>query len=107
MALAALSLAAVCGAQQRAIPLADLRSGATFVGDDVRAMQSDDGANPGFLWVQHGEKSWHAQGCVSCHGDARTSMKGVATRYPAYDEGSRSVLDLDARIEQCRTQRQK
>jgi len=107
LALAALAAAATCSAQERAIPLAQLRSGITFAGNDVRAMQNDDGANPGLLWVQQGEKLWQAQGCGSCHGDARTSMKGVATRYPAYDATSKSVLDLDARIEQCRTTRQK
>jgi L-cysteine S-thiosulfotransferase len=105
--LATLALVASAHAQDRVIPLSQLRSGVAYVGNDVRAMQQDDGANPGFLWVQQGEKLWQAQGCASCHGDARASMKGVAARYPAYDEASKAVLDLDARIEQCRTQRQK
>jgi len=107
LALAALLAAATCCAQERAIPLSQLRSGITFAGNDVRAMQNDDGANPGLLWVQQGETLWQTQGCSTCHGDARAAMKGVAARYPAYDATSRSVLDLDARIEQCRTTRQK
>jgi sulfur-oxidizing protein SoxA len=104
---AALAVATIAPAQERAIPQADLRSGIAYVGSDVRAMQDDDLANPGFLWVQDGEKLWQSQGCVSCHGDGQSSMKGVAARYPAYDATSRSVLDLDGRIEQCRTARQK
>lgn len=105
--LAAFLLAAVAHAQERAIPLAELRSGIAYAGNDVRAMQEDDLANPGFLWVQQGEKLWQSQGCAGCHADAATTMKGVAARYPAYDATSKSVLDLDGRIEQCRTARQK
>jgi len=107
LAFAALAAAATCSAQERAIPLAELRSGITFAGNDVRAMQSDDGANPGLLWVQQGEKLWQAQGCGSCHGDARTSMKGAATRYPAYDAKAQRLLNLEARVQQCRVERQK
>src|SRR5262249_21000326 len=103
---AALAFAALVQAQERAIPLNQLRSGVTYVGNDVRAMQRDDAANPGFLWVEQGEKLWQSQGCATCHGDARASMKGVAARYPTYDKTSRSMLDLDGRIEQCRTVRQ-
>jgi sulfur-oxidizing protein SoxA len=48
------------GAQERAIPLSMLRSGITFAGPDVRAMQADDVANPGELWVERDEKLWNA-----------------------------------------------
>jgi sulfur-oxidizing protein SoxA len=91
-------------AQERPIPAEALRSGLTYAGADVRSMQADDFANPGFLWVQRGEALF-AQNCTTCHRDA-ASMRGVATRYPAYDASSKSVLDLEARIDQCRTQRQ-
>jgi sulfur-oxidizing protein SoxA len=106
----ALATAAVCVAcsiafaQQRPIPADALRSGITYAGADVRAMQADDLANPGFLWVQRGEAMFK-EDCASCHRDA-ASLRGVATRYPAYDASSKSVLDLEARIEQCRTERQ-
>jgi len=99
------SAAAACAAaQEPPIPAQALRSGLSFAGADVRAMQADDAENPGFLWVTHGEALWQS-GCASCHGDARTSMRGVAARYPAYDEAAKSVLDLAARIERCRTER--
>jgi sulfur-oxidizing protein SoxA len=98
-------------AQQRALPLNVLRSGIEFAGADVRSMQSDALANPGFLWVERGEKLWRdpADGasCASCHGDASASMRGVAARYPAFDATSGAVLDLEARINDCRVRRQK
>jgi sulfur-oxidizing protein SoxA len=106
----ALAIAAICVAasaafaQERPIPADALRSGITYAGADVRAMQTDDLPNPGFLWVQRGEGLFK-ENCASCHGDA-ASMRGVATRYPAYDASSKSVLDLEARIDQCRTARQ-
>ena len=111
-------LAAVAGAwaispahaQQRALPLDALRSGIEFAGADVRSMQSDDVANPGFLWIERGEKLWREGGdgksCNACHGDARASMRGVAARYPAYDASSATMLDLEARINDCRVRRQ-
>ena len=101
---------ALAHAQQRALPLDALRSGIEFAGADVRSMQSDDVANPGFLWIERGEKLWREGGdvksCNACHGDARASMRGVAARYPAYDASSARVLDLEARINDCRVRRQ-
>ena len=101
---AALMAVASAHAQPRPIPADQLRSGIAFAGADVRAMQADDLANPGFLWVQRGEGLWKGN-CASCHGGADT-MRGVAPRYPAYDATSKSVLDLEGRIEQCRVDRQ-
>jgi sulfur-oxidizing protein SoxA len=103
---------AVC-AQERALPLPSLRSGSTFASPDIRAMQDDDVANPGMLWVERGEKLWNAgagaedRTCASCHGDARVSMRGVSARYPAHDAATSKLFDLEARIDDCRTRRQK
>lgn len=98
-------------AQERAIPLSALRSGITFAGSDVRALQADDDANPGMLWVQRGGELWIAPApggsCASCHRDAAASMHGVAARYPAFDPASGDVQDLEARINRCRTGRQR
>ena len=98
-------------AQQRVLPLDALRSGITFAGADVRAMQTDDLANPGFLWVDRGEKLWRdgaaGSSCASCHGEASQSMRGVAARYPAHDAATGTVIDLEARINDCRVRRQK
>jgi sulfur-oxidizing protein SoxA len=108
----ALSVAAATAAEpQRAIPPQALRSGTTFAGADVRAMQADDFANPGMLWVERGARRWAepggaAQSCRDCHGEAAESMKGVAARYPAWDRVSKRLLTLDSRINACRTRRQ-
>src|SRR4029077_18899767 len=87
-------------------------SGLTFAGPDIQAMQNDDIANPGMLWVERGEKLWNAatgpdgRTCASCHGDARVSMRGVAARYPAHDAATGTLFDVEARIDDCRARRQ-
>jgi sulfur-oxidizing protein SoxA len=111
LAFLLLAMVASCAhAQQGGLPQGMLRSGTEFAGVDVRAMQSDDLANPGFLWIDRGEKLWRdttaSQSCASCHGDASESMRGVAARYPAADAAG-AVLDLEARINDCRVRRQK
>lgn len=109
--VAACAVAITAFAQERALPLNALRSGVTFAGADVRAMQQDQFANPGMLWVERGATLWKApagtagRSCATCHGDAST-MRGVATRYPAYDNGIGRVVDLEERIARCRTERQ-
>ena len=112
IAIGAVFGAALASAQERALPLPALRSGITFAGSDVRAMQADDASNPGFLWVESGEKLWNApagtagKSCASCHGDARSSMRGVAARHPRFDATAGTVQDLEARIGDCRVRRQ-
>ncbi len=109
-AVAAALISLTVTAQQRPLSLETLRSGLSFAGADVRSMQADDVANPGFLWVERGEKLWqqavNGPSCESCHGDAVMSMRGVAARYPAYDPASDAVMDLEARINACRVGRQ-
>jgi sulfur-oxidizing protein SoxA len=83
-----------------------LLPGATFQSPEARALQSDDFANPGLLWVERGEKLWSEprgagnKSCASCHGDARQSMKRAAATHPRYYEGL-GVLDLEGRIKAC------
>src|SRR4029434_4484082 len=73
------------------IPRAERRSGYDFMSRETRAMQDDDTANPAMLWVLEGDALWRRQvgaagrACADCHGDARTSMKGVGARHPAVD----------------------
>lgn len=111
-ALTLVGAGATAMAQERRIPLQDLRSGIAFVKPEIRAMQEDEFSNPGMLWVEKGAKLWDAaagtggRSCAACHGDARTSMKGVATRYPAIDRGSGRLLNLADRILHCRSERQ-
>lgn len=94
------------------IPLADRKSGYEFMGREIRAMQDDDTANPGMLWVLDGEAIWArkdgaaGKSCADCHGDARESMKGVSARYPAFNAARGRPVDLEQRINICRTDRQ-
>lgn len=110
LTVAVAALASSVLAQERALPLDKLRSGLEFAGADVRAMQADDFANPGLLWVERGEKSWrdavNGKSCASCHADAATAMHGVAARYPAFDASAGEVMDLEARINACRVRHQ-
>jgi L-cysteine S-thiosulfotransferase len=115
IAAAALFLIALLGAGAASaaeIPLAERKSGYEFMGRETRAMQDDDTANPAMLSVLDGETLWQrkdgsaAKSCVDCHGDARTSMKGVAARYPAFDAARGRPVDLEERVNICRAEKQ-
>src|SRR5262245_60062351 len=93
-------------------PPPDRRSGYDFMSRETRAMQDDDTANPGLLWVLEGGELWNrkagvaGRACADCHGDAGISMKGVAARYPAVDAARGRPVTLEQRINQCRVGRQ-
>jgi sulfur-oxidizing protein SoxA len=94
------------------IPLAKRRSTYEQLGAETKAMQDDDTANPGMLWVLDGEALWRAKAgtagraCADCHADPRQSMKGVAARHPAYDAKRGGPVNLEGRINTCRVERQ-
>jgi sulfur-oxidizing protein SoxA len=94
------------------IPQGERRSGYSFMGPDSKAMQDEDTANPGMLWVLDGEALWKRKAgaaekaCADCHDDARVSMKGVAARYPAFDKTLGRPVDLEGRINLCRSNHQ-
>lgn len=112
LAAAAILLATLSIISLRAeIPINERRSGYADLSRETKAMQDDDTANPGMLAVLDGEALWKAKpgtsrACADCHGDARTSMRGVAARYPAFDQALGRPVNLDQRINICRTQRQ-
>jgi L-cysteine S-thiosulfotransferase len=95
------------------IPPADHKSGYEFMSAETRAMQDDDAANPGTLWVLDGKSLWNRtdgaanKSCADCHNDASSSMKGVAARYPALYKRIGQPIDLEQRINLCRTEQQK
>lgn len=88
------------------------RSGFEFMGSSTQAIQKDDMLNPGMLWVKEGEALWNrpagaaGKACVNCHTTAASSMRGVAARYPAFDERLSRPLGLGQRINQCRQHHQ-
>jgi sulfur-oxidizing protein SoxA len=110
---AALGLLAVAAsAPAGEIPRGERRSGYEFMSRETRAMQDDDTANPGMLWVLDGEALWKrksgtpGRACADCHGEARESMKGIAARYPSYDTVGGRPVTLEQRINVCRVDRQ-
>ncbi len=64
------------------------------------------------LWALDGETLWNSKAgasgraCADCHQDARASMKGVAARYPAFDKTLGRPVNLEQRINLCRTEHQ-
>jgi len=94
------------------IPLHERRSGYADLGRETKAMQDDDTANPGMLAVLDGEALWQtkagaaSRACADCHGDARTSMKGIAARYPAFEPTRDRPVNLEQRVNICRSERQ-
>jgi sulfur-oxidizing protein SoxA len=94
------------------IPSSQRRSGFSFMTPDTQAIQNDDTANPGMLWVLDGEALWKVKAgaagksCADCHNDAPISMRGVAARYPAFDKTLVRPVDLEQRINLCRSQNQ-
>jgi sulfur-oxidizing protein SoxA len=99
---------AICGE----IPLAERRSSYEHMSAQTKAMQDGDTDNPGMLWVLDGAALWRtkagkAAACAGCHGEPETGMKGVAARYPAYEPGRATAIDLAGRINICRAEHQK
>ena len=94
------------------IPREERRSGYDFMSRQTRGMQDDDTANPAMLWVLEGDAAWKrkigaaGRACADCHGDARSTMKGVAARYPSFDAARKRPLTLEQRINRCRVDRQ-
>src|SRR5436309_13239241 len=95
------------------IPLAQRKSGYEFMTRETRAMQDDDSANPATLSVLDAETLWQrkegsaGKSCADCHGDARTSMRGVAARYPSFNEARGRPIVLEQRVNICRTEQQR
>ena len=88
------------------------RSGYEFMSRETQAMQDDDATNPAAIWLLDGQALWAKRAgkagmaCTDCHGAAEQGMKGVAARYPAYDAKLGRLLNLEQRINACRTGRQ-
>ncbi|MCB1511299.1 MAG: sulfur oxidation c-type cytochrome SoxA [Hyphomicrobiaceae bacterium] len=86
-----------------------LASGTFFLSDALKARQADSAANPGMLWVEEGAGLWRApagatgKSCADCHGASAEKMRGVAVRYPMVEITSGQLLNLEARINRCRT----
>lgn len=106
-------LATACGQagpgnQPSQLPPEEIVSGFTFLTPDTQALQLDDFANPGFLWVDRGEGLFSqptssGPACITCH---QTGLPGIAATYPAFDAELGTVINLEGRINQCRVKHQ-
>jgi sulfur-oxidizing protein SoxA len=94
-------------------PLDQRRSSYEQMSPATKAMQDDDTSNPATLSVLDGEALWKQKmgradkACADCHGDAATSMRGVSARYPAFSPTKGRPIDIEQRINFCRTEQQK
>ena len=94
------------------IPLDQRRSGYDNMSAATKAMQDDDTTNPATLTVLDGEALWKRKvgdankSCADCHGDAEATMRGVSARYPAFSPAKGRPIDIEQRINLCRTEQQ-
>ncbi len=94
-------------------PLSELISGYEFRDEKTQQLQDDDFENPAFLWLERGEELWDvAEGeagkaCSSCHEAAEDTMKGIAAAYPKFNEALGKPINLEQRINMCRTDNMK
>jgi len=90
----------------------DKRSGYTYAQPETQAMQDDDYENPAFLLVDAAQELWDTpegeagKACANCHGDI-ASMTGVGARYPIYFEDWGKLMNIEQRINWCRTENMK
>ncbi|WP_084396845.1 sulfur oxidation c-type cytochrome SoxA [Henriciella aquimarina] len=89
----------------------EIRSGYTFLQPQTQALQDDDFANPGFLWVDRGDALFHeaaanGKSCASCHGEEGEELASAAAHYPAIDEDSGELVNIEGRINLCRARHQ-
>ena len=112
LALSISAFAAISYASANDIPPDKRQSAYDGMSRETRAMQDDDTSNPATLWVLDGEMLWNTKAgaaqksCADCHQNI-AGMKGVAARYPAFDAAQRKALDLEGRINLCRSENQK
>lgn len=87
------------------------KSGYFFLGQQTKTLQDDDFQNPGMFAVDQGANLWRkvegseGKSCASCHQNATQTMKGVATHYPAYDEKSKGIINLELVINRERVEK--
>lgn len=102
---------ALLAASAWAAPEDARRSGFEDMSPATQAMQRDDALNPAMLWAAEGEQLWarapsaSSRSCAGCHGEP-AALRGVATRYPAWDEVLGRPVDLATRISLCRERHQ-
>ncbi len=102
-------------------PYDEVWSGYSTATPQTQAMQDDDFENPFMPYVDASAELYATpqgeanKSCQDCHGapdDAKGGpmgipMKGVGARYPIYDYESHKPINVELRINKCRTKYQK
>ncbi len=88
-----------------------VQSGFNFLTAETQQLQTDSFANPGYLWVDKGQRlftdSKEGKSCQFCHdANSEGSLIGAATRYPLVDSATNALVNLEERINLCRTRHQ-
>ncbi|MCP8940967.1 sulfur oxidation c-type cytochrome SoxA [Alsobacter sp. SYSU M60028] len=100
--------AAVAVAAEASHEVEGRRSGWLYNSPETQALQDDEFINPGMFAVERGRTLWSTpegsagKSCASCHEEG--SMRGVAARYPVYDEKRGGLVDLTTRVNLMRTE---
>ena len=91
----------------------DARSGYEYLDTETRAMQDDDFSNPGMFWgrdygiaVYRSREGVENSSCATCHGEPN-ALRGASTRYPRVDTETGRIINLEGRINRCRTEQMK
>ena len=108
--LASAAVLGLGGARAEPPPERDdgLISGYFFARPETQAMQEDDFANPGLLWVERGADLWNkvegdaGKSCASCHGAPEAAMRGAGATFPKIDAETGGLINLGQRINLCR-----
>jgi L-cysteine S-thiosulfotransferase len=110
LVLLLVAVTAVSSAQITAEPAHPrLRSASEFLSPVLKSEQDDQTLNRGMLWVDQGAALWstpvgpNGKACVTCHDAPVASMRGVAARYPKVNAMTGQLLNLEGRINACRT----
>ena len=111
--LLALLITSACGnasdeAILSVIPEEERKSGYEFLLPETQILQDDAFENPGYLWVERGRSAFASQSrsgaaCVDCHESDGADLAGAAASYPKIDPESGELLNLEGRINTCRT----
>jgi len=102
--LAGAFLLVACGSENVSIPEKTngsppktIVSGFEFLTESTQAQQKDNFENPGYFWVDQGQKLFtqapaNGASCAACH---ESGLEGVAASYPALDEQSGQLINLE------------
>jgi len=77
------------------------RSGYHYLSVENQRLQEDDFANPGLIWVEQGAALFQRD-CRGCH--TPEALAGVRLRYPTFDAQTGALINLEQRINRCRTE---